>query len=73
MKNEKKKNQRGEMELTDSAIPDDMLFVQLPEQANLTDGRAWDTLVLCLEPNLLQRDNAASREIFRLVDDPVRP
>ena len=53
---------------------DNVRVVHFLEQRNLADGGGRDTLVLSLETNLLQRNNAlvGSAQVESLVDNTVR-
>ena len=55
-----------------ACIPDDVVVVELLEQADLAYSGRRHALVLGLEPDLLERDNLAGRDVARLVDDAVR-
>ena len=52
----------------------DVRVVHFLEQRNLADGRGRDALILGLETDLLQRNNAlvGSAQVESLVDDTVR-
>ena len=48
-------------------------MLQLLEDADLTDGRARDALVLCLKTDFLERNHFACKAIPRLVHYTIRP
>jgi hypothetical protein len=52
-------------------VPDNVLVVQLLQQADLANGSGGHALVFGLEPNLLQRDDLIRADIAGLVDDTV--
>lgn len=51
--------------------PNDVIILQLLEQTDLPDGRAWHTFVLSFEPNLLQGHNLAGVVVLGLVYDTI--
>lgn len=50
---------------------DDGRVVELTEQGDLADGRAWDTLIRVFDLDFLQRYSLVELEVDRLVDDTV--
>ena len=52
--------------------PDDVLALELLEQADLADGRAGHALILSFQPDLLERDDLVGARVASLVHDTVR-
>jgi hypothetical protein len=53
--------------------PNDVLIIEFLEQADFTNGRAWDTLILSFQPYLLERNDCVRVQLTGFVYDTIRP
>ena len=53
-------------------LPDDVVVLEFLQQADLANGGARDTLILCFEPYFLECNDLVSGHVPRLVDDAIR-
>lgn len=59
--------------LEEENAPHNVIVLEFLQQTDLADGGAGDTLVFCLEANLLEGHNLICCHIPGLVDNAIRP
>lgn len=58
-------------QVTEMDSLDDIVIIQLLQETDLSNGRAGHALILCLETNLLQRDDLVVVDVASLVHHSV--
>ena len=64
-------NEKVILKVVSANIPDNIIMLHLFQKRNLSNSSAWDTLIILLKPNLLQRNSFISHTITSFVDHSI--